>query len=60
MEENERLYRYVYDEREVITEESGQEVVRYIRGYELISSDSEKARTYTTTYSMNWEVSPMW
>ena len=46
MEENERLYRYVYDEREVITEESGQEVVRYIRGYELVSSDSEKARTY--------------
>ncbi len=46
MEENERLFDYVYDEREIITEETGQDVIRYIRGYDLISSDSERARTY--------------
>ena len=46
MEENERLFRYVYDGREIITEETSQETMRYIRGYELISSDSERARIY--------------
>lgn len=46
MEENERLFRYVYDGREIITEETSQDTMRYIRGYELISSDSERARTY--------------
>lgn len=46
MEENERLFHYIYDEREIITEETGQDVIRYIRGYDLISSDSEKAKTY--------------
>ena len=46
MEENERLFRYVYDGREIITEETSQETMRYIRGYDLISSDSERARTY--------------
>ena len=46
MEENERLFSYVYDGREIITEETGQDTIRYIRGHELISSDSERARTY--------------
>lgn len=46
MEENERLFGYVYDGREIITQEAGQDTIRYIRGYELISSDSESARTY--------------
>ena len=46
MEENERLFSYVYDGREIITEETSQETMRYIRGYELVSSDSERARTY--------------
>lgn len=32
MEENERLFRYVYDEREIIIEETGQDTIRYIRG----------------------------
>ena len=32
--------------REIITEETGQDTIRYIRGYELVSSDSERARTY--------------
>ena len=46
MEENERLFHYIYGEREIITEETGQDIIRYIRGYDLISSDSERARTY--------------
>ncbi len=48
VEENERLLSYLYSGREVVvqTEEKEKKVVRYIRGYELISSNSDKARTY--------------
>ena len=48
VEENERLIRYIYKDRDVLSEESEDEgTKRYIRGNgRLIASDSEKARTY--------------
>ena len=46
VEENGQLVKFLYSGREVVLEESKEETIRYIRGYELISSDSEKARTY--------------
>ena len=48
MEENGRLVQFLYNEdREVVAEKdcSGN-IIRYIRGLGLISSDSEKAKTY--------------
>ena len=48
MEENGRLVQFLYNEnREVVAEKdySGN-IIRYIRGLGLISSDSENARTY--------------
>ena len=46
VEENGQLVKFLYSGREVVLEESKEETIRYIRGYELIASDSEKARTY--------------
>ena len=48
MEENGQLVKFLYNEdREAATEEeSDGNVIRYIRGLGLISSDSEKAKTY--------------
>ena len=48
MEENGRLVQFLYNEdREAVAEEeSDGNVIRYIRGLGLISSDSEKAKTY--------------
>lgn len=47
MEENGRLVQFLYSDREVIAEtRSDGNVIRYIRGLGLISSDSEKAKTY--------------
>ena len=47
MEENGKLVSFVYADREVITEEDeAGEHIRYIRGHELLASDSERARTY--------------
>lgn len=47
LEENGRLIQFVYNaDREVITEEAKEDTKRYFRGYTLISSDSEKAKTY--------------
>lgn len=48
MEENGRLVQFLYNEdREVVAEKdcSGN-IIRYIRGLGLISSDSENAKTY--------------
>ena len=46
-EENGRLVQFLFDGDKVIAEDSEEQgFVRYIRGYELVSSDSEKARTY--------------
>ena len=48
MEENGQLVKFLYNEdrEEVAEEESDGNVIRYIRGLGLISSDSEKAKTY--------------
>ena len=48
MEENGQLVKFLYnDDREAVAEEeSDGNVIRYIRGLGLISSDSEKAKTY--------------
>ena len=47
MEENGQLVQFLYSGREVIVEtESDNNIIRYIRGLGLISSDSEKAKTY--------------
>ena len=47
MEENGQLVKFLFNERkEVIAEETDGEVIRYIRGLGIISSDSESARTY--------------
>ena len=47
MEENGKLVSFIYADREVITEEDeAGEHIRYIRGHELLASDSAHARTY--------------
>ncbi len=47
MEENGQLVQFLFnEEREVIAEETGNNVIRYVRGLGIISSDSESARTY--------------
>ena len=47
MEENGQLVQFLFNgEKEVIAEETDGEVIRYIRGLGIISSDSESARTY--------------
>ena len=47
MEENGKLVSFIYADREVITvEDEAGEHIRYIRGHELLASDSERARTY--------------
>ena len=47
MEENGKLVSFIYTDREVIAEEDeAGEHIRYIRGHELLASDSAHARTY--------------
>ena len=47
MEENGQLVKFLFnEEKEVIVEETNEDVIRYIRGLGIISSDSESARTY--------------
>ena len=47
MEENGQLVQFLFNEqKEVIAEETDGEVIRYICGLGIISSDSESARTY--------------
>ena len=46
LEENGRLVSFLFDGDKVVSEKDDENTIRYIRGYELISSDSEKARTY--------------
>ena len=48
MEENGRLVQFLYNEdREVVAEKDfSSNIIRYIRGLGLISSDSENAKTY--------------
>ena len=47
MEENGRLVKFLYHDREAVAEEKEDgKYIRYIRGYDLVASDSECARTY--------------
>ena len=47
MEENGQLVKFIFSGNEVVEEEENDgNVIRYIRGLSLISSDSEKARCY--------------
>ena len=47
MEENGQLVKFIFSGNEVVVEEeSDGNIIRYIRGLSLISSDSEKARCY--------------
>jgi YD repeat-containing protein len=47
IEENGKLVQFLYSGREVVAETKEDEsVIRHIRGYSLISSDGEKAKTY--------------
>jgi RHS repeat-associated protein len=46
MEENGKLVSFLYDGRNVVAEKSEETLTRYVRGYELISADCEKAKTY--------------
>ena len=47
MEENGKLVKFLYADREAVAEEKEDgNIVRFIRGYDLVASDSESARTY--------------
>jgi len=46
MEEDGKLVQFIFRGQEVIMEENGDNKIRHIRGYELIASDAESARTY--------------
>ena len=47
MEENGKLVKFLYADREAVAEEKEDgNIIRFIRGYDLVASDSENARTY--------------
>ncbi len=46
LEENGRLVRFIYDGDKAVLEGTDENTIRHIRGYELVSSDSEAAKTY--------------
>ncbi len=46
MEEDKRLVQFIFRGDEIVGEEKDNKVIRYIRGYDLIASDAESARTY--------------
>ena len=46
MEENGRLVSFIFRGTEVVTEETQEDRIRYIRTNELLASDAESARTY--------------
>ena len=46
MEEDGRLVQFIFRGDEITAEEKDSSVIRYIRGYDLIASDAESARTY--------------
>ena len=46
MEEDGRLVQFIFRGDEIATETKDSSVIRYIRGYDLIASDAESARTY--------------
>ena len=46
IEENGRLVSFIFSDREVVAEREKESTMRYIRGYDILCSDSECARTY--------------
>ena len=46
MEEDGKLVQFIFRGDEIVTEETENKVIRFIRGYDLIASDAESARTY--------------
>ena len=46
IEENGRLVSFIFSDREVVAESSKEDTIRYIRGYDILCSDSECARMY--------------
>ena len=46
MEEDGKLVQFIFRGDEVVTEEKDGSIIRFIRGYDLIASDAESARTY--------------
>ena len=46
MEEDGRLVQFIFRGDEIVAEEKDSSIIRYIRGYDLIASDAESARTY--------------
>ena len=46
MEENGRLVSFIFRGTEIVTEETQEDRIRYIRTNELLASDAESARTY--------------
>ena len=46
LEENGKLVSFIYDDGKIVTEGTDTNLIRYIRGYDLISSDSTAAKTY--------------
>lgn len=46
MEENGKLFTFIFRGTEIVAEESKEDKIRYIRTGELLASDAERARTY--------------
>ncbi len=46
LEEDGRLVQYIFRGDEIVVEEKDNNVIRHIRGYDLVASDAESARTY--------------
>ena len=46
MEENGKLVQFIFRGDEVVAEETADNIIRLLRGYDLIASDAENARTY--------------
>ena len=50
LEENGKLVSFIFNDDKVVTEQSDNITVRYIRGYDIISSDSESAIAKSCIY----------
>ena len=46
MEEDGKLVQFIFREQEVVMEETEDNKIHHIRGYEFIASDAKRARTY--------------
>ena len=46
MEEDGKLVQFIFRGDEIVTGETENKVIRFIRGYDLVASDAESARTY--------------